>query len=112
MLFSFNLLPLQTEMKSKFLNILVVVVCITACGNSRQQQIDELRQQTRTQFFDQKLREAQTELARTDSLLQRAEAECDSTDVTQRIRIDSLKTEADVQGAKIRYIHRKQKEMQ
>ena len=51
------------------------------------------------------------ELAITDSLLQLAEADDDTLNVEKRVRLDSLKLEADVQGAKIRYIHKKQEEL-
>ncbi len=88
-----------------------VAVCFVACGNSRQRQVDEYRTEKRAEFYEDKLEEARQELAATDSLLQRAEAEGDSFDVDQRIYMDSLDRASQVQGAKIRYIHRKQKEM-
>jgi hypothetical protein len=77
------------------------------------------------------LKRAQQELAATDSLLQSVQHDMDYqqekvnrdkqalratpeelTMLTQtRIRRDSLRTQCEVLGAKIRYIHKKQKEM-
>ena len=92
--------------------IIAVAVCLVACGNSRQRRMDKYRSEKRVEFYDDKLEEAQQELAATDSLLQRAEEEGDSFDVDQRIYMDSLDRASQVQGAKIRYIHRKQKEIE
>ena len=47
----------------------VVAACLIACGNSRQQEMDKFRQKVRTQFLEDKLSQAQQQLARTDSLL-------------------------------------------
>jgi hypothetical protein len=92
--------------------IILVALLLTACGNRREAEKEALRQEVRKQFFASELVKAQRQLARTDSLLQLAEADADTFNVAKRILLDSLKLEADVQGAKIRYIHKKQKEMQ
>ena len=92
--------------------ITVVALCLAACGNSRQRQVEDFRHQKRTEFYEEKLREAQQELAKTDSMLQIMEATGDSLNIRQRIRQDSLELQSEVLGAKIRYIHRKQKELQ
>ena len=92
--------------------IILVALLFTACGNRREAEKEALRQEVRKQFFASELVKAQRQLARTDSLLQLAEADADTFNVAKRILLDSLKLEADVQGAKIRYIHKKQKEMQ
>ena len=99
-------------MKQHIFYIAIVAVCLTACGNSRKQQVDDFRKQKRSEFYEKKLHEAQQELKSTDSLLQIAEAEGDSFDVQQRIYMDSLDRESQLQGAKIRYLHRKQQELQ
>jgi hypothetical protein len=65
----------------------------------------------RSQYLEEKLAEAQLELAHTDSILQQRELREDSTIVQKRYYQDSLELGADVQGAQIRYIHKKQKEI-
>ena len=65
----------------------------------------------RSQYLEEKLAEAQLELAHTDSILQQRELREDSTKVQKRNYQDSLELAADVQGAQIRYIHKKQKEI-
>ena len=62
----------------------------------------------RSQFLEEKLAEAQEELARTDSIMQKRGTDIDSTPGY----LDSLEMAADVQGAQIRYIHKKQKDLQ
>ncbi|MBO5549867.1 MAG: hypothetical protein J5954_09660 [Prevotella sp.] len=99
-------------MKKLSVMIILVALLLTACGNRREAEKEALRQEVRKQFFASELVKAQRQLARTDSLLQLAEADADTFNVAKRILLDSLKLEADVQGAKIRYIHKKQKEMQ
>ena len=89
----------------------VSVLCIS-CGDNREQRKQELRHELRSEFYSRELQKAQAELARTDSLMQIAEATLDSADIGQRIRLDSLRLEADVLGAKIRYIHRNQQEVE
>lgn len=91
--------------------IFITIAACVACGNHRQQQAEvEQLQETRAQFYEEKLKEVQSELFRTDSLLQLAEADPDTLNVQKRLRRDSLRHAADVQGARIRYLHRKQKE--
>ena len=99
-------------MKKLSVMIILVALLLTACGNRREAEKEAQRQEVRKQFFASELVKAQRQLARTDSLLQLAEADADTFNVAKRILLDSLKLEADVQGAKIRYIHKKQKEMQ
>ena len=82
-----------------------------SCQGNRQQQKDQLRQQLRSEYYQQELEKAQRELAHTDSLLQVLEADLDSLNVDHRLLLDSLSHEADVQGARIRYLHRKQQEL-
>ncbi len=87
-------------------------MCLTACNsNKHEEKKQQLRHDLRQQFYDKELKKVQAELAITDSLLQLAEADKDTLNVQKRIRLDSLKLEADVQGAKIRYIHKKQEEL-
>lgn len=105
-------LTFAREMKKLSVMIILVALLLTACGNRREAEKEALRQEVRKQFFASELVKAQRQLARTDSLLQLAEADADTFNVAKRILLDSLKLEADVQGAKIRYIHKKQKEMQ
>ena len=86
----------------------MVVGCLISCGNKRQQEVERFRMKVRSQFLEEKLAEAQQELARTDSIMQLRSGSTDSTPGYQ----DSLELAADVQGAQIRYIHKKQKEIQ
>jgi hypothetical protein len=92
----------------KYIGILVVVAGLTACGHGRQQEVERFRMKVRSEFLKGKLTEAQQELARTDSILQARGSEVDSTPGY----LDSLEMAADVQGAQIRYIHKKQKDLQ
>lgn len=90
----------------------------------------DIRRQALKLHQDVELKRAQQELAATDSLLQSVQHDMDYqqekvnrdkqalratpeelTMLTQtRIRRDSLRTQCEVLGAKIRYIHKKQKE--
>ena len=79
-----------------------------SCGNRRQQEVERFRMKVRSQFLEEKLAEAQEELARTDSIMQKRGTDIDSTPGY----LDSLEMAADVQGAQIRYIHKKQKDLQ
>jgi len=99
--------PLQTQMK-KFIVILVVVAGLAACGNRRQKEVEQFRMKVRSEFLKEKLEKTQQELARTDSIMQARGGEVDSTPGY----LDSLEMAADVQGAQIRYIHKKQKDLQ
>ena len=98
---------LHSQMK-KYVVILVVVAGLMACGHGRQKEVERFRMKVRSQFLEEKLAEAQQELARTDSIMQLRSGSTDSTPGYQ----DSLELAADVQGAQIRYIHKKQKEIQ
>ena len=92
----------------KFIVILVVVAGLAACGSRRQKEVEQFRMKVRSEFLKEKLAKAQEELAHTDSLLQARGGEGDST----RGYLDSLEMAAEVQGAQIRYIHKKQKDLQ
>ena len=105
--FALFALPLHTQMK-KYILILLVVAGLVACGNRRQQEVEQFRTKVRSEFLKEKLAKAQEELAHTDSLLQARGGEGDST----RGYLDSLEMAAEVQGAQIRYIHKKQKDLQ
>ena len=92
----------------KYILILLLVVGLAACGNRRKQEVEQFRTKVRSEFLKEKLEKAQQELAHTDSLLQARGGEGDSA----RGYLDSLEMAADVQGAQIRYIHKKQKDLQ
>ena len=92
----------------KYLLTILVVGCLISCGNRRQQEIEQFRMKVRTQFLEEKLAEAQQELAHTDSIMQERGIDTDSTPGY----LDSLEMAADIQGAQIRYIHKKQKDLQ
>lgn len=103
------------EMKKYILILAVIAGLLSACsgqGSKAQKRVDDYRLKARQQFYKNELVKVQAELARTDSLLQIVEADPDTFNVAKRIRRDSLRLEADVQGARIRYIHKKQKELQ
>ena len=82
--------------------------CLMSCNHGRQKEIEQFRMKVRSQFLEKKLAEAQKDLARTDSIMQKRNGEVDSTPGY----MDSLELAADVQGAQIRYIHKKQKDLQ
>lgn len=88
-----------------------LVAGLVACSNKHEAEKAQLRHDLRQQFYEKELLKVEQELAVTDSLLQLALADDDTLNVEKRIRLDSLKLEADVQGAKIRYIHKKQEEL-
>ena len=92
----------------KYVLFIMVVGCLISCGNRRQQEVERFRMKVRSQFLEEKLAEAQEELARTDSIMQKRGTDIDSTPGY----LDSLEMAADVQGAQIRYIHKKQKDLQ
>jgi hypothetical protein len=98
-------------MKKSVVIILLAASLLMACQENRQKQKDELRHHLRSEYYQRELEKAQRELAYTDSLLQVLEADLDSLNVDHRLLLDSLSHEADVQGARIRYLHRKQKEL-
>ena len=92
----------------KYVLFIMVVGSLISCGNRRQQEVERFRMKVRSQFLEEKLAEAQQELARTDSIMQKRGIDVDSTPGY----LDSLEMAADVQGAQIRYIHKKQKDLQ
>ena len=57
----------------------MVVGCLISCGNKRQQEVERFRMKVRSQFLEEKLAEAQQELARTDSIMQKRGIDVDST---------------------------------
>ena len=89
----------------------MTAVLLLSCGNKREEQKRQLQHEVRSQYYDRQLRKAEQQLAKTDSLLQLEEADSSAIDVEKRLRLDSLRHAADVQGAKIRYIHKKQKDL-
>ena len=94
----------------KYIPLLLAALCLVACGNRHAEEKEALRRQVRTEFYQQELEKVQAELARTDSLLLVARADSDTLNVDKRIYLDSLQRAFDVQGALIRYIHRKQEQ--
>jgi len=93
-------------------HILPLMACLllTACGDNRKQ-TDEYRLKVRSHYYERELEKAQAELARTDSLFREVVHQEFTDSVQKRLLFDSLRHEEDVQGAKIRYIHRKQQEL-
>ena len=104
---------------------LVVVGCKDRTGE-KLQQAQVLRDQARTEFLDSALQKAQQELAQTDSLLEAAKVRHQQLqeaikkdpyskrlerELTEARRImDSLQVSWNTQGAKIKYLHKKQKQ--
>ena len=103
---------------------------ITACGETKTRQEINRRKAALVEKQETELKKAQAELWKTDSLLQLTNQKFDSltkevelhkqslkatpeelTALTQlRIKRDSIRTQYEVLGLKIRYIHKKQKE--
>ena len=98
---------MHPQMK-KYVFLMMVVGCLMACGHGRQQEVERFRMKIRSQFLEEKLAKAKEDLARTDSIMQQRNGEVDSTPGY----MDSLELAADIQGAQIRYIHKKQKDIQ
>jgi hypothetical protein len=96
--------------KTLYIPLVFVAVCLLACGDRHIQEKEALRRQIREEFYQQELAKVQEELAHTDSLLAIAQADSDTLNVSKRIYLDSLQQAFDVQGAMIRYIHRKQEQ--
>ena len=92
----------------KWLVFIMVVGCLSSCGHGRQQEVERFRMKVRSHYLEKKLAEAQQELAHTDSIMLKRGVDVDSTPGY----MDSLEMAADVQGAQIRYIHKKQKDLQ
>jgi hypothetical protein len=98
---------LHPQMK-KYVLFFTVAGCLISCSHGRKQEVERFRAKVRSEFLEKKLAEAQEDLARTDSIMRQRNGDIDSTPGYQ----DSLELAADVQGAQIRYIHKKQKEIQ
>ena len=116
--------------KALYLLIIATTLILAACGESKTRQEINRRKAALKEKQVTELKRAQDDLQLTDSLLQRANHELDSlqqqVDVHKkalkatpeeltlltktRIKRDSLRTQFEVLGAKIRYIHEKQKE--
>lgn len=118
-----------TDMKKITMILLAVVPVVVGCKDrtsEKLQQAQVLRDQARTEFLDSALQKAQQELAQTDSLLEAAKVrhqqlqEATKKDpyskrlereMTEARRImDSLQVSWNTQGAKIKYLHKKQKQ--
>ena len=129
---------MQKELhKEKMRNIfligiaLIALLAVTACGNSRRDEIEQRREALRHKQ-DSSLQAAQQELAQVDSTLEitkakyaRMKAEVDQkraelrateeelmTLNLLRVKRDSLQVQWDLLGAKIKYIRLKQKELE
>ena len=116
--------------KALFWVLISTALMLSACGESKTRQEINRRKAALKEKQVTELRKAQDELRLTDSLLQRANHELDSlqqqvdahkkalkatpeelTLLTKtRIRRDSIRTQFEVLGAKIRYIREKIKE--
>ena len=116
--------------KALFWVLISTALMLSACGESKTRQEINRRKAALKEKQVTELRKAQDELRLTDSLLQRANHELDSlqqqvdahkkalkatpeelTLLTKtRIKRDSIRTQFEVLGAKIRYIREKQKE--
>ena len=116
--------------KALFWVLISTVLMLSACGESKTRQEINRRKAALKEKQVTELRKAQDELRLTDSLLQRANHELDSlqqqvdahkkalkatpeelTLLTKtRIKRDSIRTQFEVLGAKIRYIREKIKE--
>lgn len=117
--------------KALYLLIIATTLILAACGESKTRQEINRRKAALKEKQVTELKRAQDDLRLTDSLLQRANHELDSlqqqvdahkkalkatpeelTLLTKtRIKRDSLRTQFEVLGAKIRYIREKMKEM-
>lgn len=120
-------------MRSSFLTIiaLAALLAVTACGNSRRDEIEQ-RWEALKHKQDSSLQAAQQELAIVDSALEATKAEYEQKKVIVeahkaelkateeeltsltllRVKRDSLQMQWDMLGAKIKYIRKKQKEME
>ena len=63
----------------KWLVFIMVVGCLCSCGHGRQQEVERFRMKVRSHYLEKKLAEAQQELARTDSIMQKRGVDVDST---------------------------------
>ena len=116
--------------KLHFIGILLLSAMFLGCSHSRREEIDARKAALRHKQ-DSTLLATQQELAKTDSLLERAKAEYQAMEAlvnshkselkatseelkaltNLRIRRDSLMVAWQTQGAKIRYIRKKQAEI-
>ena len=116
-------------MKKIILPILAILI-LTACGETKTRKEINQRKNALVEKQATELKKAQAELWKTDSLLQLTNQKFDSltkevelhkqslkatpeelTALTQlRIKRDSIRTQYEALGLKIRYIHKKQKE--
>ena len=112
-----------------FLPLLAILI-LTACGETKTRKEINRRKAALVEKQETELKKAQAELWKTDSLLQLTNQKFDSltkevelhkqamkatpeelTALTQlRIKRDSIRTQYEALGLKIRYIHKKQKE--
>ena len=118
-----------TDMKKIIMILLAVALVVVGCKDrtsEKMQQAQVLRDQARTEFLDSALQKAQQELAQTDSLLEAAKVRHQQLqqaikkdpyskrlerELTEARRlVDSLQVSWNTQGAKIKYLHRKQKQ--
>ena len=110
--------------------ILSSVILLTACSGNKQREAIDARWKALRLHQETELKRAQEELAQTDSLLQLVQHDYEDlqtkvekdkaalratpeelTLLTQtRIKRDSLRTQCETLGAKIRYIRKKQSE--
>ena len=116
-------------MKKVIIILLAGTLMVVSCKDrksEKMQQAQELRDQAREEFLDSALHQAELDLKRTDSLLEemkkvheQLQGNIKNTpyskqlerDLTEARRIrDSLQVEFDTQCAKIKYLHRKQKQ--
>jgi len=108
---------------------LLAAAMLTACGGDPKKMV-ERRKASRAEFLDSLLKEAQAKLQKTDSTLQAETAAYDEMKKAveqhrkaltatkeelealnrKRVRVDSLKTQFEVDCGRIKYIHKKQKE--
>ena len=111
--------------------ILSSVILLTACSGNKQREAIDARWKALRLHQETELKRAQEELAQTDSLLQLVQHDYEDlqtkvekdkaalratpeelTLLTQtRIKRDSLRTQCETLGAKIRYIRKKQEEV-
>ena len=116
-------------MKKITMILLAAALVVVGCKDrtkEKLQQAQALRDQARTEFLDSALQKAQQELAQTDSLLEAAKVRHQQLqeaikkdpyskrlerELTEARRImDSLQVSWNTQGAKIKYLHKKQKQ--
>lgn len=117
------------QMRTLTLIALTAVLMITSCGGDPKKMV-ERRKESRAEFLDSLLTEAQAKLQATDSALQAEQAIFDEMTATvekhrkeltatkeelealnrKRMHVDSLKTQFDIDCGRVKFIHKKQKE--